>query len=76
MKDGSYYYQNKWETIDHFLLSGPLFDGAEWDFDSAAVINQPPFTNDKGAPAAYNPRTGSGLSDHLPLVLTLKMTAP
>jgi endonuclease/exonuclease/phosphatase family metal-dependent hydrolase len=73
LENGSYYYQSKWETIDHFLLSAPLFDKAEWDFDSAQVIRDPPFTNAKGNPAAYNPRTGSGLSDHLPLLLTLKM---
>ena len=68
---GSYYYKNNWETIDHFLLSARFFDGSGWDFESARILNFPPFTNAKGAPAAYNPRTGSGLSDHLPLLLLL-----
>jgi endonuclease/exonuclease/phosphatase family metal-dependent hydrolase len=72
LENGTYYYQNEWETIDHFLLSGAFFDAAGWDFDSVYTADQPPFTNAKGLPNSYNPRTGAGLSDHLPLVLTLK----
>jgi len=68
---GSFYYKNNWETIDHFLLSAQFFDGRGWDFESARILNIPPFTNAKGTPTAYNPRTGSGLSDHLPLMLLL-----
>jgi endonuclease/exonuclease/phosphatase family metal-dependent hydrolase len=72
LEDGSYYYQNKWETIDHFLLSGSFFDGSGWEFDSAGVVKGSFFTNAGGFPYAYNPRTGSGVSDHLPLILVLK----
>ncbi|MCL2138359.1 MAG: endonuclease/exonuclease/phosphatase family protein [Treponema sp.] len=72
LEDGSYYYKNNWETIDHFLLSGHLFDGTGWDYSSCKVINVPPFASAKGFPVAYNPRTGYGLSDHLPLMLFLK----
>ena len=68
---GSYYYKNAWETIDHFLLSPQFFNGTGWEFDNARILNFPPFTNAKGSPVAYNPRTGSGLSDHLPLMLLL-----
>ena len=73
LRDGSYYYKNNWETIDHFLLSPQLFDGIGWAFEHCEVVNYPPFVSAKGLPAAYNPRTGSGLSDHLPLLLLLKM---
>jgi len=69
---GSYYYKNNWETIDHFLLSRQFFDGSGWDFENARILNFPPFTGAKGTPIAYNPKTGSGLSDHLPLLLLLK----
>jgi hypothetical protein len=68
---GSYYYKNAWETIDHFLLSPCFFDGTGWEFENARILNIPPFTSAKGTPAAYNPRTGSGVSDHLPLLLLL-----
>jgi endonuclease/exonuclease/phosphatase family metal-dependent hydrolase len=72
LENGSYYYKNEWETIDHFLLSGQLFNDSGWEFENSAVVDYPPFTNNSGYPAAYNPRTGSGLSDHLPLLLFLK----
>jgi len=72
LDNGSYYYRNSWETIDHFLLSPHLFSGTGWDFQTCKVINIPPFANANGIPASYNPRTGYGLSDHLPLLLFLK----
>jgi endonuclease/exonuclease/phosphatase family metal-dependent hydrolase len=71
LRNGSYYYKNRWETIDHFLLSGQFFDRQGWDFDDCRVLDQEPFVNGRGVPDAYKPRTGSGLSDHLPLLLIL-----
>ncbi|MDR0375759.1 MAG: endonuclease/exonuclease/phosphatase family protein [Treponema sp.] len=74
LSGGSYHYRDTWETIDHFLLNAPLFDGEGWDFDSCSVINAEPFFNAYGYPASYNPKTGNGLSDHLPLLLTLRLS--
>jgi hypothetical protein len=37
------------------------------------VVNNRNFANSGGAPVPYNMRTGIGLSDHLPLLLVLKM---
>jgi endonuclease/exonuclease/phosphatase family metal-dependent hydrolase len=68
---GSYNYKDTWQTIDHFLLSAALFDGSDWDFDSCSLINTEPFVRSNGKPYTYNAGTGNGLSDHLPLVLTL-----
>jgi endonuclease/exonuclease/phosphatase family metal-dependent hydrolase len=73
MEDGTYYYRDDWETIDHFLLSPQLFTGSGWEFEHCEIINSPPFASAKGYPSSYNPRTGSGLSDHLPLLLLLRM---
>jgi endonuclease/exonuclease/phosphatase family metal-dependent hydrolase len=71
LRNGSYYYKNEWETIDHFLLSQQFFDQRGWDFSSCRVLAQEPFVTGEGIPDAYNPRTGNGLSDHLPLMLVL-----
>jgi endonuclease/exonuclease/phosphatase family metal-dependent hydrolase len=68
---GSYNYKDAWESIDHFLLSTALFNGSGWDFDSCALINREPFVRSNGKPHTYSAGTGNGLSDHLPLVLTL-----
>lgn len=71
LQNGSYYYSQNWETIDHFLLSAAFFDHKGWDYKTAMVMDVEPFINSKGEPSTYNVRTGSGLSDHLPLVLFL-----
>ena len=72
LNNGSYYYKNAWETIDHFLLTHQFFNQKELEFDSCKVLDYPPFASTAGRPMAYNPRTGYGLSDHLPLLLYLK----
>jgi endonuclease/exonuclease/phosphatase family metal-dependent hydrolase len=76
LREGSYRYRDEWETIDHFLLSSGFFDGSGWEFGACEVVDTPPFTDSQGYPRAYNPRTGAGLSDHLPLMLSLRFTGP
>jgi endonuclease/exonuclease/phosphatase family metal-dependent hydrolase len=71
LKNGSYFYSGEWETIDHFLLNGGLFDKRGLEFKDCFVMDTEPFVNSRGEPCLYNPRTGAGLSDHLPLVMTL-----
>jgi endonuclease/exonuclease/phosphatase family metal-dependent hydrolase len=73
LENGSYYYGGNWETIDHFLVSPQFFDDTGWEYDITEVANYPPFTNAGGMPVSYNARTGAGLSDHLPLIMSLKM---
>jgi len=72
LDNGSYYYKKNWETIDHFLISGQFFDNALWEYEGTRIANDQPFANSNGTPVSYNARTGNGLSDHLPLLLTLK----
>ena len=72
LENGSYYYKNDWETIDHFLLSSQFFNNKNWEYEKAIAANFQPFVNGRGAPFSYNARTGTGLSDHLPLLITLK----
>jgi hypothetical protein len=70
---GSYYYRGEWESIDHFFLSSAFFDGNGWDYGGVEVLSGAPWTGNSGIPQPFNPRTGSGLSDHLPLLLTLTL---
>ena len=72
MKGGSFYYKDEWETIDHFLLSDGLFNGEGWEYAGCEAVNHAPFTGTSGKPNTYVPRSGRGLSDHLPLLLYLK----
>jgi len=70
---GSFLFRNSWETIDHFLLSAHLFGGIGWEFYDSQALRVPPFVTAEGLPNAYNPRTGRGISDHVPLMLFLRM---
>ncbi|MCL2209081.1 MAG: endonuclease/exonuclease/phosphatase family protein [Treponema sp.] len=72
LENGSYYYKHNWETIDHFLVSNQFFGKTGLKYDRTNIVNNQYFTNSGGIPVAYNERTGSGLSDHLPLLLVLK----
>lgn len=71
LQNGSYFYAGEWETIDHLLLNAAFFDKTGIEFETCSVIDCEPFVNSKSEPDRYNPRTGSGLSDHLPLLLIL-----
>jgi endonuclease/exonuclease/phosphatase family metal-dependent hydrolase len=68
---GSYAYRQKWEKIDHILANANLFDGRGWEYSCFRVVDAEPLTAASGYPAAYNPRTGAGYSDHLPLAVEL-----
>lgn len=68
---GSYAYRGQWETIDHSLANAALFNGEGWEYESFRLVDAEPLTGASDYPAAYNPRTGSGCSDHLPIVVEL-----
>ena len=72
LENGTYYFRNNWETIDHFLLSTQFFTDSNLVYNKTTIINFPPFANSNGIPVPYNTRTGLGISDHLPLLLELK----
>jgi len=73
LENGTYFFRNSWETIDHFLVSGQFFDNTGWEYEKTMIVNIAPFANANGKPTPYNSRTGLGLSDHLPLLLIMNM---
>jgi hypothetical protein len=73
---GSYAFQGAWETIDHILIGPAFFDNRGWEYASFFVHDQAPFTNDAGFPNSFNPRTGKGLSDHLPILADFYQIRP
>ena len=75
-RGGSYAYRGSWETIDHALIPATLFDGEGWEYASFRVANSPPFVREGGFPFGYDPRTGTGISDHLPVVVELSRSVP
>jgi len=73
LQNGSYFYKHNWETIDHFLISGHFFDDSDWEYEKVFIGNFEPFANSSGIPIPYNTKTGAGLSDHFPLILTIRL---
>lgn len=63
---GSYFFQEEWEAIDHFFVTG---DMTVRDF---SVPSSLPFAKADGTPNRYTIFNGKGCSDHLPLVCTVE----
>ena len=75
--NGSYYFKNSWEKIDHIFYESSANDYKVPEIASDAgqsyiepllffVLYEPPLIED-GKPVRYNVLTGEGYSDHLPL---------
>ena len=75
--NGSYYFKNSWEKIDHIFYESSARDYKVPEIASDAgqsyiepllffVLYEPPLIED-GKPVRYNVLTGEGYSDHLPL---------
>ncbi len=64
--EGSYYYEENWEKIDHFFYSKNL------EVVDFKTITNEITTNSEGIPYRYSSYNGTGSSDHLPLQCVLE----
>lgn len=71
---GSYFFQNRWMKLDHFLLTPGFWDGAGWEYARAECLDGAPPAAPGGRPDPWATWRESGYSDHLPLLLFLKKT--
>ncbi|MDX9800894.1 MAG: endonuclease/exonuclease/phosphatase family protein [Spirochaetia bacterium] len=71
---GSYFYRNSWETIDHFLLSPSLFNKKGFEYSGFEVLKKEALIRGSGEPLKWNSRSESGYSDHLPILLFLRLS--
>ena len=60
--DGSYFFRDSWEQIDHIFLASDNVS-----FGECGTVSKRMFLRQDGMPASYRIYSGSGLSDHLPL---------
>ena len=65
--EGSYYYKEAWNRIDHFFLAG----GSE--LISFKVVTTGEHVTSDGLPYSYDVWSGHGYSDHLPLLCRLRL---
>ena len=63
---GTYHYRGQWERLDHaMLLAGPSWTG------SLVVADVPGLVDTDGRPLRYQAWTGQGISDHVPIAVSL-----
>jgi hypothetical protein len=65
--EGSYFYDDSWEAIDHFFFPADARSG--YRAREFRVLASPPLTDGEARPARYEVFSGRGYSDHLPLLL-------
>ncbi len=69
---GSYVYGGVWQQYDQILAGHRLFDGIGWEYEDFEVCNLPSLIGGDGRPKAWNIQVLDGVSDHLPVLMTLK----
>ena len=67
----SYVHEGREERIDGFLLGPGLLDGEGLSLSAFAPMDEAFLLGSDGAPRAWSSSSGSGYSDHLPLLLEL-----
>ena len=72
ISQGSYYFRGQWQAIDSIFLS-PRFTTGTWQFARFAVPRFASLLRADGRPNAWRRETMSGISDHLPLLLELRL---
>ncbi len=69
---GSCNWDGVWHRYDQILAGGALFDGRGWEYESFSIQNLPSLCSSDGRPYGWNMRTLQGVSDHFPVLMTLK----
>lgn len=71
---GTYYYSGRWERLDHLLLISAGAAPSSLPDCVMQVVTGPDLTDSNGRPRRYDPRTGTGVSDHLPVLFTVEFS--
>lgn len=69
---GSYLHAGEWEAIDHIWFGDAFADGKGLEFASFGAAAAEPFATAQGEPVRYEPWSGRGYSDHLPVLALLE----
>ncbi|MGM0433009.1 MAG: endonuclease/exonuclease/phosphatase family protein [Spirochaetota bacterium] len=72
---GSYWYDDAWLQLDHIAGSRHLFDGRGYDLASCQVFSSDVLVTAEGIPDRWSRYRGTGISDHLPVVMELEKAA-
>lgn len=70
--EGSCNWDGKWHRYDQILGNDKMYDRRGWEFDTFCICAPAHTLASDGRPDAWNLALKSGVSDHLPVMLTLK----
>lgn len=68
---GSGYWNGLWHRYDQILGNGYMFDGIGWEYQSFGVCSPVSCLKSDGTPNGWDLGLKNGVSDHLPVLLTL-----
>ncbi len=68
---GSCCWTGAWHRYDQILGNGHLFDGMGWEYADFSICALPSLLRSDGTPHDWDLRIKNGVSDHLPVLLTL-----
>lgn len=69
---GTYFYNGNWSNIDQIMGNAFLVDGRNLELDSFNIVNNDMLLTSSGIPYRWEVKGLCGISDHLPVVMTLK----
>ena len=70
--NGSYWYDGSWKCYDNILVSASGKDGAGLEMTGCGVVFEGILSNAGKKPAAWDRRLLTGVSDHLPVWVTVR----
>jgi endonuclease/exonuclease/phosphatase family metal-dependent hydrolase len=69
---GTYFYDGEWSSIDQIMGNTFLVDNNGLDFKSFDIVNNSMLLTSSNIPYKWEVKGLCGISDHLPVVMTLK----
>ena len=72
-EEGSYWYWNRWERIDHLLCNGAALDGEHLSLRFFTTVRLEEYLSGDRIPLSFEE---GGVSDHLPVVAQWELRSP
>lgn len=69
---GTYFHEGSWYIYDSILTDSSAIDGTGFEIEEARIIAEPHMLDLLSRPLAFDPSTGNGYSDHLPVIASFR----
>ncbi len=69
---GTFFFDGSWLLYDSIMTTVDSVDGRGFEHDSTRIVSRFEMLDLLGRPLAFDPSTGNGFSDHLPVIATFR----